>query len=178
MTFINKTIDRMLEEIACREFPFFAYWSPVEEPARQNRRESWGMPYLNIEPSFTTELFSHIPPESGVLPDQLLAGAVELAIENSLTRGHLCEEQYHLSVKLFSGSGGIVIRIVDSGEGFPFKQYIRERHRGDMSHVQGQGTGGIILSYPVFEVAYEGKGNIVNIMALSGYSRERSERML
>ncbi|MBS3166184.1 hypothetical protein J4444_03615 [Candidatus Woesearchaeota archaeon] len=177
MTIVTKTLDQMLDEIKACECSYFDFWLPIERLDRHRIRYELGG-YLDILSSYVDQILKNISPETGVSPDNLLATVLVQAFENSLTRGNLRNLYLPISLKIFEGPEGVVFRIRDSGAGFDYNAILEQRRRGDGSYIQGSGMGLEVMNYKQYEVAFEGNGNTVNIMATRGYSFERSWQVL
>jgi len=163
----------MLDEIKVRELSYFDFWRPIERLERHRIR--YGQEeYLDILPSYVNEILTKISPDTGVSPDNLLAVVLVQVFENALTRGNLRNLYLPISLKVFEGPEGVVFRIRDSGAGFDYNAVMDQRRKGDRSYIQGQGCSLGIMCYKQYEVAFEGNGSIVNIMAQRGYSFQRS----
>jgi len=173
MTFVNKSLDQMMQEINCNQLAYFDFWKPSEFPKRHKERNLYLGKYLDISNDYVDFLISKIPAESNIHPDNLLKSAIILTFENALTRGNHCDINSAVSLKLFSGNKGSIFRIRDSGNGFPYVDFINKYYLGQKVH-NGNGNGFIVFDFDLIEVAYEGKGNIINIMIKSGYSPENS----
>jgi len=122
---------------------------------------------------------------------ELFRAAVDLALENAFTRGHgmffslskqeskerrrkgifpsycFVDTYLPISLKIFSGENGSIVRIRDSGEGFLYQDKIAKMEKGEryfspFTHGKGMYT----MNEPGIQVAYEGAGNIINIMLL------------
>jgi hypothetical protein len=153
MTFLDKSLENMMNEIEFTKWIYFdyhapeKYWSVVDGTYLTR----WAKEILEIVPSQIYEKENK---------DDETEMFIALALENSLLRGHKNDLSQPISVKVFEGEKGYVVRIRDGGKGFPFKQYIKEKNQ----HIEGNGQGlstGRIIEH---EVSYEGDGSIVNIM--------------
>ncbi|GEM_PF-4007756 len=175
MTFTEKSLEQMFEEIQEPQCILFDYWCPQEHPKRhQIRTENETLHYLDISKLYLTEIINRIPQTVGVIPDNLMYTVLTQAFENALTRGNQTELSQYLSLKLFTGKEGCVFRIRDSGNGFLYRAFIELMHKNDRSYHQGFGTGLIVMDFPQYEVAYEGNGSIINILFKRGYCQELS----
>lgn len=177
MTLVSKSLDEMLDEINATACTYFDYWRPIEHPERHRTREELHG-YVDILDSYVDEILKTLSPETGVSSDNLLATVLVQAFENALTRGNQRNLCAPISFKIFEGSAGVVFRIQDNGAGFDYAALLARRRQGDRSYIQGSGLGLTVMEYPQYEVAFEGKGNIVNIMAKRGYCFERSWQLL
>ncbi|MCX8147353.1 MAG: hypothetical protein N3D84_02710 [Candidatus Woesearchaeota archaeon] len=84
------------------------------------------------------------------------------SIENAYNRGNL-KQSYPLSVKLFFGDNGFILRVRDSGNGFDFNETQRKYERKER-YFCGGGAGFRSYNNSLAEVSFEGNGNIINIM--------------
>ncbi len=165
MVFVNTDLDGMLEQVDLIDIFFDEAWVPFDHPERHMRIMRPGGWYLGPNPTFSFEMISGVtkPKTQHVYA---LETAVSLAIENALMRGHKGDNLLPLSVQVYAGKKGPVVRVEDSGPGFPFKEYIAMREEGDFSYRQGKGRGLSQFSMPSFQVSFENGGNVVNIMSL------------
>jgi anti-sigma regulatory factor (Ser/Thr protein kinase) len=119
-----------------------------------------------------------IPDTCGIILDRMVTGAVLLAMENSFTHGHQLQEYLPISLKLFAGNNGCVVRICDSGAGFDYPEMYRRVRDGERILKTRGGMGTAIFLFRGFEISYEGKGNIFNLQINRGYNPERSLHLL
>jgi hypothetical protein len=187
VTFVEKTLDEMLEEIEFIDFGIYDIIIP------QSRTHVDIDSPLAITNKYREDLIEHthqyIPnlivrdvnktkkedPISVHIPEadltyfavgKMLVG-LTFAMENAYTRGNnypRYEERTNegylpFTVKSFCGNKGIVFRVRDSGEGFDYEGAIAMiPQRNDRLH------GMKLLKEAIAEISYEGEGNIVNIM--------------
>ena len=118
MVLLNKSLEEMMVEIECTSCVFFDYWRPVDYPSKHEVRDTSHGRFLNVKEEYVNRVLENIPEECDIEPDNMLVAALNLALENSLTRGHYCDMYYPLSVKILAGEKGCIIRIRDSGIGF------------------------------------------------------------
>jgi len=115
---------------------------------------------------------------------------VGLALENALTRGHemfyaLSKKESDdlikglselpskcftnidlpISIKIFSGEEGYIVRVRDSGKGFSYQECIQKKRNGE-HYGKTFGTGLRVMDEPGIEISYEGTGSVINIMIL------------
>jgi hypothetical protein len=81
---------------------------------------------------------------------------------NAFERGNKRREDLPIQVEVFSGSKGMVLRITDAGEGFDFRDVMEKRKSGE-KYFNSDGHGLNVLDLSGFNVAYEGRGNVVNM---------------
>ena len=130
MVLVEKSLDEMMEEIRFTELAYFDLWSPDEKPERHKIRDAgaygWGM-YVDTRSEFLRGVLdSSVPKDLGATGWGLLSnGTMICAFENSLKWGHNLEGYLMISLKVFIGEDGIIIRIRDSGSGFPWKEYVK-----------------------------------------------------
>jgi hypothetical protein len=86
---------------------------------------------------------------------------------NAQHKGNKSNPNLPIVTKLFEGSKGTVIRIEDSGEGFPYKDFISAMRSGNPIF-EGEGKGLRYNERSKDLVSYEGDGNIVNVMSPLG----------
>jgi hypothetical protein len=161
MVLIAKSLEEMTQEIGNPQFSYYGIFTPEKDVENFEERTYAGNPYVNVRKSFIDALMDELNLHK---TSKWEAGsAVALALENSLTRGHLCDDFLPVSIKVFTGDYGSVIRIRDSGPGFDFLGHIRERTEGKY-YGTGRGTGILFFDHCGPQVSYEGDGSIVNIL--------------
>ena len=162
MVLIAKSLEEMMEEIGDAKFSYYEIFNPEKDSRNFKERTYAGNPYVNVRNEFIDLLMNELNLHR---TSRWEAGsAVALALENSLTRGHNCDTSLPVSVKVFTGDYGSVVRIRDSGPGFDFLGHIRERTEGKY-YGTGRGSGILFFDHCSPQVSYEGNGSIVNILA-------------
>lgn len=160
MVFVKKSLDSMLEEIEFSCFKRFDYIIPDE-------KLSWFIctkKYLDIQnldyvKSLMEDLLGEDEKYSRKDRDAICA-----AIENALTRGNNKQIYLPISIKIFSGKSGGILRLRDCGPGFNFKRKINQMKSRICRYFKGYGHGLKSLDKSNYEVSYEGNGNIINMM--------------
>jgi len=79
-------------------------------------------------------------------------------------RGNEMQIDLSISVKVFSGKLGHIIRILDSENGFDYKTKIKQMRSGDLSYRQRNGLGLKYLDRIGFNASYEDRGRVINII--------------
>ena len=161
MVLIAKSLEEMTEEIGDPRFSYYEIFTPEKDIENFEERTYAGNPYVNVKNGFIDRLMDELNLHR---TSRWEAGsAVALALENALTRGHLCDNSLSVSVKVITGDYGSVIRIRDSGPGFDFLGHIRERIEGKY-YGTGRGSGILFFDHCGPQISYEGNGSIVNIL--------------
>jgi len=156
MTFVDKTLDEMLKEIGFNEFGTYDIIIPEEN----------GRVVAGTEVDLTYKQHKILEDIAKQMDNHYAYYVIGELILNGLCRGNKKQSYLPISIKIFEGDKGIVIRIRDSGEGFNFKEKIRQMKNGE-TYYQYTG-GGLRLSDKVSdEVSYEGNGSIVNVCILN-----------
>ena len=96
-------------------------------------------------------------------------GIIELVeiFSNAYERGNLKNDKLPIEVKVFDGLKGNVLRVKDSGKGFDYVDVIKKKRNGQ-KYFQRHGYGiGFLDDNKSYSVAYEGKGNIINVQKLN-----------
>jgi hypothetical protein len=187
MTFVDKSLDEMLEEIEFVEVGIYDIIIPktrvhidLDSPLaittkyRKALVEHTYKYISNLVTKSVNKSKKEDPYCENIPEEHLISFAVAttlvgltFAIENAYTRGNnypRYEERTNegylpFTVKSFCGDKGIVFRVRDSGIGFDYKKAIaRIPQRNDRLH------GMKLLKDAIAEVSYEGDGSIVNIM--------------
>lgn len=97
---------------------------------------------------------------------------ISLALENAYVHAHNFERR-ELSLKVFSGEKGNVVRLRDSGKGFDWKNTV-EQLRSGSRYFQNLGSGFEVFDKSPYEVSFEGRGNTINMMIAQTESILRS----
>lgn len=161
MVFVDESLDEMLKKIKCKRLV-------RDEILIPNKKPEFFYP-------------SDEDPDMIMISDEFIEGLGEFAkrynfeifelFSNSINRGNNYNGNLPIITKVFGGtksSRGSVLRIEDTGKGFPFKEYIKSFENGESIH-QGQGLGLMRnLVVPNLYVSYEGAGNIVNVRSTLG----------
>lgn len=189
MTLVNKNLEEMMLEIEFKKLTFFDYWNPERFPDRvhfSGIEYDFGLDLLLVANKIYMQEIVNECEKGKALNKELLKPVLSLALENSLTRGNrnsyifnneegdkICKEgipvrcyrecYLPLSIKIFHGEKGFIIRIRDSGEGFPYTKIIAKKREGE-SYAQNFGKGMYVMDKEGVEVAYEGTGSTINIM--------------
>jgi hypothetical protein len=88
----------------------------------------------------------------------------ELVI-NSMAWGNRERKDLPISFNVYQGSGGRILRIEDSGDGFDYMD-IHRKLKAREPYFHNTGRGFKMLEEGTHKFAYEGKGNIVNVQVL------------
>ena len=162
MVLVNKSLDSMLDKIKCTELTSFDFFNLDEILPG----EFSGNPliYLFGSSGYWVELMKELGPNFY----QNLNGPIGHALENAFLRGNEKKRYLPVSLKVFSGRRGKVVRIRDSGQGFDFNRKINLMRAGNQNYFNGKGRGLRTMDKPGALVSYEGNGNTINIM-LSSY---------
>ena len=157
----------MLDEIEFGRLIRYDYHIPAECPDRY----CFCGERLDIldqsDPNYVVNIVKDLIPE---LREQVsdggfyIADAIELALENAFSRGNCLDTHLPVSVKVFSGRKGHVIRIRDSGMGFNYRKKIKQMRSKEYGYAKNFGQGLLALDEPGFEASYENRGSTLNIM--------------
>ena len=88
---------------------------------------------------------------------------VGLGLENAYAHGNKGDESLPISIKVFEGIKGLVVRIRDSGEGFDFKK-TQKKFENEEKYYNGFGGGFKRYNQKEYLVSFENKGTTINIL--------------
>lgn len=91
--------------------------------------------------------------------------AVSLAVENAFLRGNRGSDSLEVIVRVYQGSIGEVLQVIDEGEGFDYKSVVKRIMSG-AGYAKGGGKGLRDIHGAPVHAGYEGKGNVMNIAIL------------
>lgn len=162
MTFVNKTLDVMLEEIKFEQITRDDTLIPEDNPIEFVHH----LGILCPDDRYIYALLNEVAgEESKVTADYY--GAIAFALENAFTRGNQGRWNLPVTLRVYSGQEGHVVRIADNGKGFNYRKKINQLRAGE-SYTVGNGYGMERLDGIDFEVSYEKRGSIINIMMKDG----------
>lgn len=98
------------------------------------------------------------------------------SLENAFLRGNEGVGYLPVSLTLFSGRKGKIVRIRDNGKGFDFKRKINQMRSGETDYYYGKGRGLKVMDRSWSVVSYESNGSIVNIML--GFPYQLSKKII
>ena len=85
-------------------------------------------------------------------------GILGEALSNAFSHGHGKDPALPISVRIYQGEKGLLIRVTDSGPGFNVKAVVKDYHRGRAYfHLAGNGIRQMISSH-WFEIFYTARG--------------------
>jgi hypothetical protein len=161
MVFVDKTLEEMTQEVGCARLAFSKSLTPKDNPDLFKSRHCGYKKYFNAQDTLIVSLLNEM--ELGEHSEYVVGSVISLAIENSLTRGHLGDLFLPLTFNVLVGSEGSILRIRDYGLGFNHVEHLELRTRGKRCY-DGNGEGIKYFNSASPEIAYEGSGNIMNIM--------------
>jgi hypothetical protein len=152
----QKSIDEMLEAIGFTHLGLFEVLVPSQQP--------------ELFRVFNDAFSQGIPVPTMAYIDRVIqkTGLAKFVINeiflNAFDHGNHGIPYLPVSVKIFEGTRGNVLRVVDSGEGFDYQGIIRNmRAEQEYPHKRAGWGMGAFYCYPEFLVSFEGKGNIINV---------------
>lgn len=156
MVFVNESLEEMLKKIKCKRIARKEVLIPREDSLifYPSKRDS---NMIMIAEEYIIEL--------GEFTRRNFSVIFEL-YSNALNRGNNSDWNLPVTTTLFGGtpsSRGTVLRIEDSGPGFPFKEIIKKWGTGEFVGKNNGNGMDYCGCYPNIYVSYEGKGNIVNV---------------
>ncbi len=168
--FVNKFLDQMLDETEALGIAYEETWRPIDQSLRHPKiNDIWFGEVYGTSRLYTGQVMSNVTQDGIYLETMDLA--LHLAIENAIHRAHSKDLTLPISIILYAGVTGSVLRIKDSGPGFPYEEYIQKHSAGDTSYKSGNGTGFNCFSGPDIEVSFENSGSSVNIMGMFDLKR-------
>ncbi len=161
MPIVKKSLEEMLDEIGFESFARYDFLVPLEM--------HWKVlftfdDYLGELSRFLNTFSIEITDGTGRGDGDCPTAA---ALSNAYSHGNKEQDEYAITVKVFTGKRGAVIRIRDSGEGFDFEETARKFESGER-YFYYAGGGFRTYATAVAEVAFERKGSTVNLMYLFG----------
>ena len=153
--FIDMNLEKMLNKI---EFvKFGVYDIVINERHGEEQEGQWRE---------TEEYYKRLLQELTLSKISMGVGAIGLALENAFIRGNENLSYKIVSVKIFEGIKGRIVRIRDSGEGFDYRKKIRELECCERYFVN-IGNGLEALRHSKWLCSYEMDGSILNICILN-----------
>ncbi len=168
MPVVEKSLEELLEEIEFEESARYDYIVPQEVPRRVLFTF---ISYLQELSSFLYRYKVEIENGTGYGDGHC---PLFLALDNAFYRGNLEVEIYPITVKVFTGRMGLVIRIRDCGGGFDFKA-VQEDFLQKKRYYQGSGAGFRAYNNNVASVSFEGNGSVINLMYKFGGLKLREQ---
>jgi hypothetical protein len=168
MVFVDKNIYDMLNELGRPKLIFDETWVPRDHPGRHSITHTRvsHRPSLFTDRDFSKGIIDLVEPDPKSNYFKIMELALAHAFENALTRGHEMKNNLPVSVELYIGDRGAMVRVEDSGRGFLSEEYIRKWKEGDRSYVNGLGQGFNHFGRNGLQVSFEAEGRAVNIMGL------------
>ena len=169
MTIVSKSLTELLQEIEGQECIFEDTLNPEESPdtfvdvsaigggsVRIPNGEDRGELMKKISPEFKPTGYTWVAPPSydSCLTEMLI---------NAFERG-----KPPVTIKLFRGQKGHVLRLEDSGEGFNHEELVAEMRAGSEEFYQRNGGGLRTFDRKPYQISYEGNGNVINMQILTG----------
>lgn len=117
--------------------------------------------------AFLSEIEEALTPYSQHIQRVLNSNAIVVLLENSFCWGNKRNPNRPILVDFFVGTGGVLVRIEDDGQGFDVRTVMSKYSQhdfGDCGEFEHTGYGLRILNQSDFEVIYEGNGKIVYIL--------------
>lgn len=91
--------------------------------------------------------------------------SISLAIENAFLRGNKASRDLDVIIRVYKGTIGEVVEIIDQGEGFNYRELVGKVLAGE-KYETGTGKGLRIIKDAPVVAGYEGAGSIMNIAVL------------
>ena len=167
MPIVNKSLTELLQEIEGTSCIFQETISPDSNPKlfvdlATTDRGSTRIPDCQyrdklmqiISPTYKPQRFKFVTPP-GYEPCLLEA------LTNAFERG-----KSPVTIKIFRGQRGHVLRLEDSGEGFNYEKCVAEMRSGGEKFYQRNGGGFKKFERRPYQISYEGRGNIFNMQIL------------
>ena len=165
---VNKTFEDMLEDIEFKDWTNYSMTTPKENPnlffcTRGNHfviSEKYLDYILNsIWENYRTKYTGQMRDVRTILDEATL---------NAIGHGNKNQTDLPVSIKIFKGNKGYVVRIRDSGKGFDFENTLLKLRKGE-KYFKGSGCGFCLFYDSRYcNVSYEGNGSIVNIQISMG----------
>jgi hypothetical protein len=157
MTIVKKSFEKMLEEIDFKSWVRYDIISPSSHPELFRKVELFDES-LKVRSKFR-------------IPNEKYQRSIrtERRIDYELLNeifyncfGHGNNEEYWqpVSIKVFEGTKGCVMRIRDSGVGFDYEKALQQEYR------PGRGCGVYHYQKNYYEISFEGNGSILNVKTL------------
>jgi hypothetical protein len=169
MAIVNKPLTELLREIEGEECIFEDVLNPEQNPDTFVDVSAIGGGSVRIPSGeYRGELMKRISPEykptgyTWVAPPGYDSCLTEMLI-NAFERG-----KPPVTIKLFKGQKGHVLRIKDSGEGFAHEALVAEMRAGSEDFYQRNGGGLRTFERKPYQISYESNGNIINMQILAG----------
>ncbi len=166
MTLVNKTLSEMLDEIEYRGLMRYDILIPEENPELfQEVSLVKGAHLQSVQipnEEYLDTLCSLMCPDKAIIDDFRLA--LRETFYNSFEYGNRLDGSLPISVKIFDGVNGAVLRIRDSGDGFDFRE--RVENTGEKPKYFGN-KGFWNFAKESYSVSFEGDGSILNLEVLN-----------
>jgi hypothetical protein len=159
MVFGKLTLERMFGIIDGSDCAYYDTIFPQESPEKCSFTVVDDDAWVNLSDTYRKELSDVVGFDL-----EMPISPVFLATENAFTRGNCLWALSPVSIKIFQGSSGHVMRICDSGAGFDYLEQIRNLQAGEPIAYRGCGKGLKAFHMSPLTFSYEGCGNIVNIL--------------
>ncbi len=161
MVVVKQTFEELLAEIRFKTFARYDLLVPNQQPElfrdgnfKEGVIKVPTLQYLNSLADVLGTVFSL---DVGIGIGELL--------NNAFRHGNRGDPILSVSVKVFQGSRGYILRIRDSGTGFNFEEVLEKKRSGEKHYVT-IGGGFSFCEMPYNKVAFEGLGNIVNVQLI------------
>lgn len=205
MVLSDLSLEQMMEKIEFIEFTRFDYIIPTEYQGcslfKMKPPVEFNRPPLNLsEIPPNSDLWMHFTEEKYSGPLEIISRYNELSgrtgkrqagegiickiLENAFYHGNQNNPLLPVSVKVFEGKKGMIIRVRDSGIGFDFKKVIDTVHaaaekdpwfgyksewKKEEKYFKRAGEGFRGYHFHLGTISFENNGTIVNLMLLFDY---------
>jgi len=155
---VSKTFDEMLEEIEFKRWIRYDFLVPEDSPEIFNKvRVGRGLTFSIPNHRYITEI-------TGIM--RIRSSTVYELFYNAFGRGNLGQSDLPVSVKIFDGEKGKILRIRDSGEGFDLDDIMTKIQNNERYFRNAGGGFNLFTNDKSYNIAYEGDNNIVNLQVM------------